>query len=127
MDAGTAAGSAIQSGSSLSTLASVSDTDSPANACLRLNISYSTAPNDQMSERRSATLPLACSGDMYAAVPKIIPLSVPLNIVGELESAIFAGAFSSAFAKPKSSTLTLLSDVIFTLAGFKSRWMIPFS
>ena len=32
-----------------------------------------------------------------------------------------------AFASPKSSTLTLPSGVIFTFAGLRSRWIIPFS
>ena len=33
----------------------------------------------------------------------------------------------SAFARPKSSTLTCPPGVSFTLAGFRSRWTIPFS
>ena len=33
----------------------------------------------------------------------------------------------SAFASPKSSTLTDPSGVRFTLAGFRSRWTMPFS
>lgn len=33
----------------------------------------------------------------------------------------------SAFAKPKSSTLTLPSGVTLILAGLRSRWTIPFS
>src|SRR5512143_3539965 len=32
-------------------------------------ISYSTAPREKRSLRVSAASPLACSGDMYAAVP----------------------------------------------------------
>jgi hypothetical protein len=40
-----------------------------------------------MSERRSADLPCACSGDMYAAVPSSTPtpvMSAGLVIVGDI-------------------------------------------
>ena len=53
--------------------------------------------------------------------------SPPCSSVGEFDRAAFAGSFSNAFASPKSSTFTLPSGVIFTFAGFRSRWMIPFS
>lgn len=36
----------------------------------------STTPHDQMSARLSTRLPLACSGDMYAAVPMTVPATV---------------------------------------------------
>ena len=36
-------------------------------------------------------------------------------------------ASRTIFASPKSSTLTSPPGVIFTLAGFKSRWTMPFS
>jgi hypothetical protein len=52
--AGSSAGSALHSGSAFSTDARTSETVSPANACLPVSSSYSTTPNDQMSERRSA-------------------------------------------------------------------------
>jgi hypothetical protein len=39
-------------------------------------------------------------------------------MVGELE-AVFVGKPSRAFDKPKSSTFTFPSGVIFTLAGFR--------
>ena len=61
---GVEAGSAAQSGSVLSTSASVSDTSSPRNRRRPLSISYSTTPNAQMSARLSTGLPLACSGAM---------------------------------------------------------------
>src|SRR5256885_5882416 len=48
----------------------------PVNAALPLNISYNSAPKEKISERRSVDLPTACSGDMYAAVPMIIPARV---------------------------------------------------
>ena len=58
--------------------------------------------------------PLACSSDMYAAVPIMTPAFVAaLNIVGELDSAVVPDPFSIALANPKSSTLTLPSGVIF--------------
>src|SRR5579863_5781475 len=85
-DAGVGAGSALQSGSTFKTIASVSVTDSPGNARFPLSNSNSTAPNDQISQRRSTVLPRACSGAMYAAVPRIMPAVVAPNVnVGELE------------------------------------------
>ena len=56
-------------------------TSSPRNAGRPLSISYSTQPNAQMSVRRSTALPLACSGLMYAAVPRIMPASVIAGVV----------------------------------------------
>ena len=38
-----------------------------------------------------------------------------------------ANGISIAFARPKSRTLTLPSGVILMFAGFRSRWMMPFS
>ncbi len=63
-------------GVSFITEASVSVTDSPAKTVRPLSISASTTPNAQMSARRSTGLPLACSGDMYAAVPSTTPMPV---------------------------------------------------
>ena len=54
------------------------------------------------------------------------PPIVPLSIVGEFEMVV-AALCETAFARPKSSTFTLPSGVIFTFAGFRSRWMTPFS
>ena len=47
--------------------------------------------------------------------------------VGEYKKSEFAAEHSIGLARPKSKTFTLPSGVIFTLAGFKSRWTIPFS
>jgi hypothetical protein len=51
--------------------------------------------------------------------------------VEEIAVAVFlcgpATSPASAFARPKSSTLTLPSGVILTFAGFRSRCTIPFS
>jgi hypothetical protein len=45
---------------------------------------YSTTPQAQISARRSTRLPLACSGAMYAAVPRSVPATVASSaIVGE--------------------------------------------
>jgi hypothetical protein len=80
-------GSASQSGSSLSTEASVSEIVSPENARSPLSISYRTQPKDQTSARLSTGRPRACSGDMYAAVPNSMPSTVPREvIVGDSEA-----------------------------------------
>ena len=62
-------------------------------------------------------------------VPRITPAPVAamLIIVGEFDRSLCPGSTSNAFAKPKSRTFTIPSGVIFTFAGFRSRWMIPFS
>ena len=107
-----------------------------------------TQPKDQMSVRRSTTLPRACSGERYAAVPRITPAIVPglmkvgecgsvgeesvLEAVGESMSAgDFASPDSSVatlpFARPKSRIFTWSCDVIITFAGFKSRCTTPAS
>ena len=57
-------GSRLHSGSARTTAANVSVMSSPGNARLPVSISNSTAPNAQMSARRSAALPRACSGAM---------------------------------------------------------------
>jgi hypothetical protein len=76
-----------------------------------------------MSLRRSTGLPAACSGDMYAAVPRMMPASVACNdSVGEtIAFALDSLAGSSAFASPKSSTFTTPSGRTLMLVGFKSR------
>ncbi len=102
-------------------------TVSEANSRVPVSISHSTTPNAQMSARASTVPPRACSGDMYAAVPRITPATVPRAgdvSVGECvrftppapPKAAPAGpddeaapAGSIAFARPKSSTLTFPS------------------
>src|ERR1041385_6288929 len=118
---GGSGGNALQSGSPFKTLASISVTVSPSNAFFPVSSSYRTQPNAQMSLRLSTGLPRACSGDMYAAVPRIIPGIVgdaPARAgegatVGELESSSVSDEDSAAnaFARPKSSILTLPSEV----------------
>ena len=53
-----------------------------------MSISYSTQPNAQMSLRLSTACPFACSGLMYAAVPRIMPACVIAGvvIVGDCET-----------------------------------------
>ena len=115
-------------GSNLITAASMSAVVSPGNARRPASISNSTAPNAQMSARRSTACPWPapepcrppCRGSSRLASP---PRS------GWANSRIAGGAAesSAAFAKPKSSTFTVPSGVTFTFAGFRSRWMMPFS
>ena len=75
--------------------------------------------------------PFACSGLMYAAVPRIIPTPVIIAgdvIVGDIDgSPTPRPSGSSAFASPKSSTFTVPSARSLMFAGFRSRWMIPCS
>ena len=61
---GVAAGSVVQSGSFVSTKASMSDTVAPSKSRVPATISHSTAPNAQMSARLSTVFARACSGDM---------------------------------------------------------------
>ena len=119
---GTSDGSRVQSGSLFNTAPRMSGTSSPSNAARPVSISYSNAPNAKMSVRLSTSFPLACSGLMYAAVPKITPAFVAARLnVGDCERLAFDGSTSNAFASPKSSTFTFPSGVTFTFAGFKSR------
>jgi hypothetical protein len=60
----------------------VSVTSAPSNARREVGISYSTHPNAQMSERLSASLPFACSGLMYAALPINVP--TPITSAGDV-------------------------------------------
>ena len=73
IDGGVAAGSAVQSGSRSRSLAIVSDTVAARNGERAVSISNSTHPNAQMSVRSSTIWPRACSGLMYAAVPRSYP------------------------------------------------------
>ena len=84
-----------------------------------------------MSARLSTGRPFACSGDIYAAVPRIMPTPVIIAgdvIVGDCDT--FIGALpigSMALASPKSSTFTVPSGRTLMFAGLRSRWMIPCS
>ena len=63
-------------------------------------------------------------------MPRIIPACVIAGVVsvGDVETlADIPPEGSIAFASPKSSTLTVPSARILMFAGFRSRWMIPWS
>ena len=79
---GVAAGSAVQSGDRSRTDASVSEIVAPENARRPVIISNSTQPNAQMSVDLSIGWPRACSGLMYAGVPRITP--TPVISAGEV-------------------------------------------
>ncbi|HET9372386.1 MAG TPA: hypothetical protein VFO19_19120 [Vicinamibacterales bacterium] len=70
-----------------------------------------------------------CSGDMYAAVPRITPGVVAEAVmVGESTILWKSDDFgSAALANPKSSTFAVPSDLTLMLAGFRSRWTMPAS
>jgi hypothetical protein len=127
MATGIASGSAAQSGSRSRIFAIVSEMVSPGKAAWPVNISNSTQPNAQMSVRLSTVSPRACSGLMYAAVPRTTPARVP--------TAVTVGAFidsgapeaPSTLASPKSSTFTVPAGRALMFAGFRSRWMMACS
>src|SRR4029078_1119317 len=106
---GTPGGSALQSGSSREIETMVSVMSSPPNAHFPVSISHKTHPKAHTSQRLSAGRPFACSGDIYAAVPRMTPTPVIMAgevIVGELaRSEDDAAVGSIALAKPKSRTL----------------------
>lgn len=125
--AGVSAGNSDQSGSLVTTATIRSVVSSPSNARRPVSISYRTTPNAQMSARRSTTRPRACSGAMYAAVPRIIPSCVARPVmVGEFMMSV-EEAGSDALAKPKSSTFTVPSARTLMFWGLMSRWMMPCS
>ena len=83
-----------------------------------------------MSARLSTGLPRACSGDMYAAVPRMRPAAVPVCArVGDCERSPLdrppGPSPAHALARPKSRTLTVPSGVTLMFAGFRSRWTMP--
>ena len=54
--------------------------------------------------------------------PRVVAVSV-----GDCDASLAGAVAGDAFARPKSSTLTMPSGVILMLAGFRSRWTMPFS
>jgi hypothetical protein len=73
-----------------------------------------------MSQRRSTFFRHACSGLMWAALPRVMPLRVAAAlIVGDLLMLPAAGVSSNALAKPKSRIFTMPSGLTFTLAGLE--------
>ncbi len=125
---GVLGGNASKSIASRSTAASTCATDSPLKTGRPTSISQSTMPNDQMSLRLSTVFALACSGDIYAAVPRMTPAAEARVSVGDCERSTVALSFrASALASQKSRTFMFPSRVIMMLAGFRSRWTMPFS
>ena len=83
-------------------------------------------PNAHTSARLSTRLPFACSGLIYAAVPRITPTRVAsLVSVGDIELSASGPSSTKALARPKSRTLMSPSSVSLMLAGLRSRWTIP--
>jgi hypothetical protein len=115
-------------GGSLSRIrAMVSDTVSPRNAARPVNASKRQHPNARMSVLLSRTFPRACSGLMYAAVPRMTPVSVGLRVtVGDSDRCPFSFDVN-AFARLKSRTFAFPSSVSLTFEGFRSRWRMPLS
>ncbi len=108
----------------------------PSNALRPVSISKSTQPKDQMSVRRSTGFPRACSGLMYAAVPRIVPRMVIAGYVSVGELAGLEPGLSlslrapgsvgaNIFANPKSRTLSLPSGRTLMFAGLRSRCTTP--
>ncbi len=75
-----------------------------------------------MSDRGSSGRPSICSGDMYGIVPSTVP-----SLVCAIVSSVPAPDKSATFARPKSRILMRPLRVTITLAGFRSRWTMPFS
>ena len=96
-----------------------------------MSISNNTQPKAQMSVRWSTARPRACSGLMYAAVPRMMPARVALGIiVGDCVMSTLlepepTPMIDACLASPKSRTLTVPADEILMLPGFRSRWTIP--
>ena len=70
IEAGVSPGSTAQSGSPRTTAAIVSVTSSQPKARRPVSISNTRQPNAQISARLSTACPRACSGAIYAAVPR---------------------------------------------------------
>ena len=78
---------------------------SPLNGLSPVAISYRRMPRENTSERESTVVPCACSGDMYATVPRMRPAPVNGSVVIAAVRPSF-GDSSRSFARPKSSTFT---------------------
>ena len=85
-----------------------------SNGRLPVSISCPTTPRLYRSLAGTAGLPVACSGEMYWAVP----ITSPVRVIG---------AASTARAMPKSVSFTSPSSRTRMFAGLTSRWMTPAS
>src|SRR5208337_5581403 len=76
-----------------------------------------------MSLRASMPLSCACSGDMYATVPTMVPRSViEAETVGDSPIGVLFRI--TRFARPKSASFTSPRLVTKMLDGLISRWTI---
>ena len=78
-----------------------------------------TAPSEKRSVRGSSSLPSACSGDMYANVPKVVPLPVSCATSRVFVKAS-AASRSLVLAMPKSRIFACPRSVMKMFAGFMS-------
>ena len=110
MFGGVVAGNACQSGSPFKIAASVSVTVSPSKTLFPVRHSYRMQPNAQMSARLSTALPLACSGLMYAAVPRITPGRVIASVsVGDCDESTSLRFVRQGFCQAEVQYLDLVS------------------
>ena len=87
-----------------------------------MSISNSTKPKENWSERKSSAAdPLACSGDMYPSVPRIVPGRVwNSRVSSPFSVSSGTGVSRPSLAKPKSRIFTVSPETI-KLSGFRSR------
>ena len=126
---GRSAGSACQSGSCSSTAAMVSRQRLALERALsgeQLVQEASEGPDVRplIDLHALAPAPDSCTRECPRSAPPTVP--EPVSVAGS-ERCGFASVPQIAFARPKSNTLTLPCGVTLTLAGFRSRWMIPCS
>ncbi len=93
----------------------------PGRPAAPTSISYSTAPNEKMSERRSAGSPRTCSGAMYPTVPSTAPTPLIAVAVGAAVRSSRSSSGCVSLARPKSRILTTPSLVRKRFSGFRSR------
>src|SRR5512140_2336542 len=90
-------------GSSRKTAARVDTRVSPENARRPVHISYSTDPNEQISDLASKFSPRTCAGDIYEAVP----IAAPQSVRSAVKIAVTSAAdILKRLARPKSRLLT---------------------
>ena len=101
----------------------------PRNARRPVSISYSTQPNAQMSVRRSTGWPRVCSGLMLARRAQDDSLARPGHVAcRELRDIGAREIPAHHFSESEIENLfTPPLGVIMMFAGFRSRWMMPFS
>ena len=63
-------------------------------------VSYNTVPKEKRSVRGSSSLPSACSGDMYATVPSVLPALVSCSSVTVGAELSLSGLPGLIFARP---------------------------